>query len=245
MYALALNGSPQRNGPTKVFLEQVLAPLTTSGWKTEMVHLGCHPLASCNGCTKCFRRNDGLCALESDNFNPIYAKMLKSNAIILGSPAGFNANLVPEVNNFIGRSAYLSTANKSPLAGKVGTAIISVAQGNFIEAQDKAQRFFLRSKMIVPGISGWNTDALRLHRHKRESKEEVLEEMKKIGEMINWLARAIQPSLRDLPQEKAVAPPPARVSAAIQLPPGSISLMKRDPNLPMLLQDMYSEPQGR
>ena len=245
MYALALNGSPQRNGPTKVFLEQVLAPLVNFGWKTEVVHLGSQPVAPCNGCTKCFRRTDGLCAIESDHFNPIYSKMLKSNAVVLGSPAGFNANLVPEVNNFIGRSAYLSTANKSPLAGKVGTAVISVTQGNFIEAQDKAQRFFLRSKMIVPGIAAWNTDAIRLHKHKRESKEEILEEMKKTGEMINWLARAIHPSLQDLPQEKTATAPPARASAGIQLPPGAISLMKRDPNLPMLLQDMYSEPRGR
>ena len=243
MHAVAINGSPQEYGSTKTLLEHVLEPLESSGWSTEIIQLGGCNLNPCDGCTKCFKRNNGLCAVESDGFNRIYSKMLKSNAVILGSPAGFNASLVPEVNDFINRSAYLATANKAALAGKVGVAVIDVPRGSFIEAHDKAHRFFLRSKMIVPGVSAWNTDARRLHKHRKVSDTETLEEMRRTGEMVNWLARAVAPCLQNLPAED---PEFMRISDRRDIysqlePPQTNALLERKPNLPILLPDSYFE----
>lgn len=246
MHIVAINGSPQEHGSTKVLLEHVLAPLEASGWSTEIIQLGGSELKSCEGCTRCFKGGNGLCAEETDGFNTIYARMLKSNAIILGSPAGFNASLIPEVNNFINRSAYLASANRAALAGKVGAAVIDVPRGSFIEAHDKAHRFFLRSKMIVPGISGWCTDAKRLHKHRKVNDVETLEQMRTLGEMINWLGRAVEPHLGKLPMEKNNALPMFGQEGFFQAGSDRESpIAKKDFNLPMLLQDMYSEPQGR
>ena len=187
--------------------------------------------------------------METDGFNSIYAKMLPANAIILGSPAGFNADLVPEVNNFINRSAYLSTANKCALAGKVGAAVIDVPRGSFIEAHDKAYRFFLRSKMVAPGVAGWNTDARGLHKHKRVSSAATLEEMRKLGEMVNWLARAVEPCLHSLPEEmpgRKVVTERRDIFSEPRAPqPTTNAIAKKKFNLPMLLPDSYSEPPGR
>lgn len=202
MHAVAINGSPQEKGSTKILLDHVLKPLEGAGWSTEVVHLGGGALHDCDGCTRCFSRADGLCVKSTDAFNAIFSRMLRSNAIILGSPAGIGASLVPEVNNFINRSAYLAKANQDVLAGKVGAAVIDVPRGSFIEALDKAHRFFLRSKMVVPGVSAWNTDTKRLHEHKKGSSAETLEEMRHVGEMIDWLARAVAPVLERLPRGK-------------------------------------------
>ena len=249
MHAVAINGSPKESGSTKTLLEHVLEPLERSGWTTEILQLGGNELKSCGGCTRCFRSSDGLCALDTDGFNSIYARMLPANAVILGSPAGFNADLVPVVNNFINRSAYLATANKCALAGKVGAAVIDVPRGSFIEAHDKAHRFFLRSKMIVPGVSGWNTDARGLHKHKRISNAATLEEMRNLGEMIDWLARAVEPCLHTLPGEtpgrQAVAERRDIFSEPAKPQPTTNAIAKKKFNLPMLLPDSYSELPGR
>lgn len=240
MHAVAINGSSQENGSTRTLLDHVLKPLHASGWTTEVIHLGGLQLYSCGGCTKCFRRFDGLCSAGADAFNEIFSKMLNSNAIILGSPAGIGANLVPEVNDFINRSAYLAKANKDSLGGKIGVAIIDVPRGGFIEAQEKAHRFFLRSKMIVPGVSAWNTDTGRLHQHKRMSGAETLEEMERTGEMVDWLARAVEPYLESLPRakEETVGGEEPRFS----LEEIRAMLEKDDATLPSLLQDTYFVP---
>ena len=253
MHAVAINGSPQARGSTKVLLECVLAPLNESGWTTEVVQLGGRNLNPCGGCTACFKYANARCAHNSDDFNAIYSRMLSSEAVILGSPAGFNADLVPEVNNFINRSAYLSAANKASLAGKVGAAVIDVPKGSFIEAYDKVNRFFLRSKMIVPGISGWGTGAKGLHKHRKVSDIETLKEMRRIGEMVDWLARAVQPCLKDLPEERgeAAAAVPMVIEEKALVPlettetQTSALVEWRRTNLPMPRPDKYSELAGR
>ena len=244
MHAVAINGSPQENGSTRVLLDHVLKPLNASGWTTELVQLGGRELYNCTGCTKCFTRTDGLCATNLDIFNELFSKMLNSNAIILGSPAGVGANLLPEVNNFIHRSAYLAKANKDALAGKVGVAVIDVPSGSFIEAQDKAHRFFLRSKMIVPGVSAWNTDTRRLHKHKKISDAETLAEMERTGRMIDWLARAVEPYLEDLPREKENSSFGEGEEPRFSLEEIKAMLEKEDVSLPSLLQDTYFVPPG-
>lgn len=249
MHAVVINGSPQEHGSTRVMLEHVLEPLEKSGWTTEMVQLGGRALRVCDGCTRCFKSATGLCAVESDDFNDIYLRMLPANAVILGSPAGFNAGLIPEVDNFINRSAYLATANRAALAGKVGTAVIDVPRGSFIEAHDKAHRFFLRSKMVVPGVSGWNTDSKRLHKHRKVSDKETLEEMRKLGEMVDWLARAVEPCLGSLPGEKgglvAAAGSASGDSDVLNIysrPEQALTkaVARRESNLPMIPPDNYS-----
>src|SRR6056297_1910671 len=37
MYALAINGSPRKNGNTGILLQEVLTPLSRAGWETELV----------------------------------------------------------------------------------------------------------------------------------------------------------------------------------------------------------------
>lgn len=245
MYAVAINGSPKARGFTKTLLEQVLCPLKNSGWKTEIVQLGGRGMVECDGCAKCLERSDGLCVVK-DEFNAIYGRMLRANAVILGSPAGFNAGLVPEVNNFFNRSAYLATINKAALGGKVGAAVITVPHSNFIEARDRAHRFFLRLKMIVPGVSGWSTDAKSLHKYKRVSDQETLGELQTLGEMVDWLGRAVQPHLQALPEEKVEFNPLQENEEIFVRPFGrNKALTSGRPSFPMLPPGSYSALLGR
>lgn len=47
MYALAVNGSPRKDGNTYNSLKEVLAPIAQAGWETEMVQAGGKEIRGC------------------------------------------------------------------------------------------------------------------------------------------------------------------------------------------------------
>ena len=91
MYAIAVNGSPRSGGNTELLLKEVLGELDTAGWDTELVKVGGTAIRGCIACQQCFKNIDNLCAVKSDNFNDIFTKMLRADAMILGSPTYFAA----------------------------------------------------------------------------------------------------------------------------------------------------------
>jgi multimeric flavodoxin WrbA len=40
MYALAINGSPRKDGNTYNLLKEVLEPIAQAGWETELIQVG-------------------------------------------------------------------------------------------------------------------------------------------------------------------------------------------------------------
>ena len=96
--------------------------------------------------------------------------------------------------------------------------------------------------MIVPGVSAWNTDTRRLHKHKKISDAETLAEMERTGRMIDWLARAVEPYLEDLPREKENSSFGEGEEPRFSLEEIKAMLEKEDVSLPSLLQDTYFVP---
>ena len=91
MYAVANNGSPRKGGNTEIMLQEVLGELQTAGWETELVKVGGTDIRGCIACTKCFENKDLRCAVKKDKFNDIFARLLKADAMIMGSPTYFAA----------------------------------------------------------------------------------------------------------------------------------------------------------
>ena len=56
-----------------------------------LLHVGNKAIRGCIACQKCFKNKDNQCSVKKDTFNEIFAKMLKADAIILGSPTYFAA----------------------------------------------------------------------------------------------------------------------------------------------------------
>lgn len=198
MYAVAVNGSPRKGGNTEVLLKAALAPLEENGWDTELVQVGGKNIRGCLACNKCFEKKDGKCIVDNDVFNPMMEKMLKADAILMGSPTYF-AGTSADLKALSERAGYVAYANDHAFAGKIGAAVVAVRRGGATHAYDTINHMYQMSQMIIPGSTYWNM-GVGLHKEDVKGDDEALRNMKNLGDMINWLGKTIQPNMDSFPK---------------------------------------------
>ncbi len=191
MYALAINSSPRKKGNTELMLHTVLEPLATAGWETEYEHIGGKPLKGCMACGNCMKSKDMQCATNDDLFNDLMAKMVRADALILGSPTYF-ADVNAEMKALIDRCGFVAMANGTAFAGKIGAAVVAVRRGGATHVFDSINHLFFISQMIVPGSTYWNM-AYGLEKGDAASDGEGLANMRQLGRAIDWLGKALAP----------------------------------------------------
>ena len=189
MKALAINGSPRKDGNTAALLNHVLAELEKEGIETEHCSLAGKKLRGCIACYKCFENKDRRCAIKDDDLNEFIEKMLEADAIILGSPTYFS-NVTAELKAVIDRAGLVSRANGDLFKRKVGAAVVAVRRAGAVPVFDAINHFFLIGQMIVPGSIYWNL-AVGLDKGDVEQDEEGVSTMKTLGENIAWLLKAL------------------------------------------------------
>ncbi len=155
MLAIAVNGSPRKGGNTEILLKEVLRVLRKARWRTEFMEVGGTDIRGCSACGMCLVRKDRQCAIKKDVFNKVFAKMLKADAIILGSPVYFGG-VCSDMKALVERSGYVARANGNAFQGKIGAAVVALRRGGAIHAFDTINHMFLMSRMIVPGSTYWN-----------------------------------------------------------------------------------------
>lgn len=198
MKALAINGSPRKNGNTKQLLEMVLDPLSEAGWETELYQLGGKPIAGCKGCWTCAKTKNFECSTKNDAFEEVFPKMLEADAIIIGSPTYFT-NVTAEVKALIDRSGVVALCNKSAFHGKIGAAVVAVRRGGGTQVQDMINHMFLMSQMVVPGSTYWNL-GMGLDEGDVQKDDEGIRNMNHLGRMIDWLGKSIAPHIDSFPK---------------------------------------------
>jgi len=198
MYAIAVNGSPRSGGNTELLLKEVLGELDTAGWDTELVKVGGTAIRSCLACKQCFENKDNLCVVKSDNFNDIFTKLLRADAMILGSPTYFAA-VSADLKALIERAGYVAYANDQAFSGKLGAAVVAVRRGGATHAYDTINHMFQMSRMILPGSTYWNI-GFGLEKGDVLEDEEGLANMRHLGKSIDWLGRNIKASIDSYPK---------------------------------------------
>lgn len=199
MYALAVNGSPRKGGNTETLLKEVLGELNNEGWETELIKVGGTDIRGCLACSVCFKKKNQQCAQTKDAFNEIYAKMLKADAMILGSPVYFAA-VGADLKALIERAGYVAFANNHAFAGKIGAAVVAVRRGGATHTFDSINHMYQMSQMIVPGSTYWNM-GFGLRREEVTEDAEGMANMRQLGRAIGWLGKAIQPALDTYPKK--------------------------------------------
>jgi multimeric flavodoxin WrbA len=199
MYALAVNGSPRKEGNTHLLLKEVLGELDKANWETELVKVGGTSIRGCIACQKCFENQDNRCSIEKDKFNDIFSKMVKADAMILGSPTYFAA-VSADLKALVERAGYVAYANGHAFSGKIGAAVVAVRRGGATHAYDTINHMFQMSRMILPGSTYWNM-GFGLNEGEVRQDEEGLANMRHIGKSIDWLGRAIKPCIKDYPRQ--------------------------------------------
>jgi multimeric flavodoxin WrbA len=198
MYAVAINGSPRKGGNTELLLKTVISELHDAGWKTELVKVGGTAIRGCIACEKCFENKDNECAVKKDKFNGIFSKMLKADAMILGSPTYFAA-VSADLKALIERAGYVAYANDHAFSGKIGAAVVAVRRGGATHVYDTINHMFQMSRMIIPGSTYWNM-GYGLNKGEVIEDKEGLANMRHLGKCIDWLGKAIKPNIASYPK---------------------------------------------
>ena len=104
MKVIALNGSPRKKWNTATLLEKALEGAASQGAETELIHLYDLNFKGCISCFACKTKGGksyGRCAVK-DDMTPVFRKIEKADAIILGSPIYFG-NVSGEMRSFMER----------------------------------------------------------------------------------------------------------------------------------------------
>lgn len=183
MKALAINGSSRKDGNTADMLNVVLAELEKEGYETEHVQLAGSTVNACKACFGCAGR--GNCVFGNDIFQELYDKMVKADAIILGSST-YSADVSSTLKAVIERASVVSDTNPGMFRHKVGGAVAVARRAGAMNAIDTINHFFLNKEMFVAGSTYWNIAYGRLPGEAMKD-EEAVANMKNLGQNIAWL----------------------------------------------------------
>lgn len=155
MKVLAINGSPNVSGNTRLLLDMVCKELHAEGIDSEVYQLGGKLVHGCTGCGKCWELKNKRCIIGNDAMNELMDKVFDADGLLIGSPTYF-CNVTTEIKAFIDRVGMVSMSNDCLLKRKVGAAIVAVRRAGSIQVFDAINQLFLINQMIVPGSCYWN-----------------------------------------------------------------------------------------
>ena len=129
MNVMAFNGSPRKKWNTATLLEKALQGAASRGASTELFHLYDLNFKGCISCFACKTKGGksyGRCAVK-DDLTPIFRKIEKAGAVILGSPIYFGS-VSGEMRSFMERLLfpYLTYTDppQSLFSGKIKSGFI-------------------------------------------------------------------------------------------------------------------------
>ncbi|HHC19134.1 MAG TPA: flavodoxin family protein, partial [Euryarchaeota archaeon] len=112
MKVLYISGSPRRKSNTDFLLRVTMS--VTGGKFIKLVDYNIRPCISCRACLRQRR-----CCIEDDMANILIPELIKSDAIVLGSPVYFN-NVSAQMKAFMDRTWCI----RGKLRNKIGGAIV-------------------------------------------------------------------------------------------------------------------------
>ena len=192
MHAIAISGSPRKDGNTETLIRRCLDGLATRGIEGEFVTLRNKTIRPCQACDTCAKRKDRTCATKDDDFHPVFEAMQQADIIVVGSPVYFGS-ATPELMALLDRAGYVSRQCGNLLSRKLGgpIAVARRAGHNFTYAQ--LLFWYLINDMVVPGSSYWNV-ALARKAGEVVKDEEALATIDRFAENLAWLQGCVSAS---------------------------------------------------
>jgi len=186
MFAVAISGSPRKQGNTETLLRRCLDGLAARGVPGELISLRDKTIKGCRACEICRRNKDKRCNTRDDDFHPVFEAMLKADIIVVGSPVYFGS-AAPELMALLDRAGYVAKVNGNLFSRKLGgpIAVARRAGQNFTYAQ--LLLWYMINDMIVPGSSYWNVAVAR-EPGKEVEDVEALATIDRFAENLAWLA---------------------------------------------------------
>lgn len=177
MNVVYISGSPRDNSNTDYLLNLALS--ITDGQLVKLTDYRIDPCKSCWACQKLDR-----CVIDDDMSNILIPKLLKCDAIVLGSPVYFN-NVSAQIKTFMDRTWCI----RKQFRNKIGGAITVGRRYGLESAITAINAFFLKHEMIPAnrGVCG-----IAFSQGEIAKDEEAIESAKKLGERIRELGRILR-----------------------------------------------------
>ena len=187
MKAIALNGSPIKNGNTHILIKQALGAIEKEGIETEIIHLAALDIKPCTACDACIKKE--ACAIQDDLW-PVYTKMKEADAIILASPV-YCSSATPELKALMDRTSYITHWNGKVFARKVGGSLAVGRRGGHNFAIAQMNFWFLFNECYIAGAPVWTIGYAEAHGD-IEKDEEGLRTARNLGENIAFLVNKLK-----------------------------------------------------
>ena len=187
MKVVAFNGSPRKEGNTRILLETVCGELEKEGIQTEIIQIGGKQVHGCTACMKCFENKDNRCIIDNDFVNECIEKMIEADGIIIGTPTYFT-DVSVEVKALIDRAGFVAIANGGKLNRKAGAAVVAVRRAGATHAFDTINHLFGISGMFTVGSTYWNV-GMGLQAGDVKGDAVGLDTMKNLGQNMAWFLK--------------------------------------------------------
>lgn len=154
MKVLVINGSPKKEGNTKIALDIMKEELIKLGIEVEDFHVG-SKINGCLGCMKCTEMLNGTCIIKNDVVNEAVQKIIESDGVILSSPT-YYANISGTMKSFLDRVFFVAGVNGGLFRHKVGASISPVRRAGAVETISALDKYFTISEMFTSTSTYWN-----------------------------------------------------------------------------------------
>ena len=187
MKAIAIVGSPRKNGNTEILARRTLKAIEEEGLDTELIMLANLDIKGCNACDVC--KEEESCPIDDDLWS-IYTKMKQADAIIFASPVYFGS-VTSLLKALMERAGYIAYWNGRVFKGKVGGPLVVARRAgqNFTLSQ-LAYWFYLMG-CFVPGSTYWNI-AFGHGKGEVEQDEEGLKTAWNFGKNVAFLVKKLK-----------------------------------------------------
>jgi multimeric flavodoxin WrbA len=187
MKALAISGSPRKEGNTWQLLHLALEVLAGEGFETEFISLHNKQVQPCIACGACMKEKNQ-CA-QKDDLQEILPQMHAADALLVGSPVYFGS-ATPNLMALLDRAGYIARQGDNYFYRKVGAPIVVARRAgvNFTFAQ--LLFFFSIMGMVVPGSTYWPI-AYGLKQGDVLQDTEGLDTVKNLAANIAWVTKKL------------------------------------------------------
>ena len=187
MKAIAIVGSPRKEGNTEILARHTLKAIEEEGLDTELISLAGLDIKPCDACMVC--KKEESCPIDDDLF-PIYIKMKEADAIILASPVYFGS-ATALLKALMERAAYIAYWNGRVFEGKVGGPLVVARRAGQNFTLSQLAYWFYSMGCFVPGSTYWNI-AFGDRKGEVEKDEEGLKTAWNFGKNVVFLVKKLK-----------------------------------------------------
>jgi multimeric flavodoxin WrbA len=177
MRVLGISGSPRENGNTEIMVKEALEGARLAGATVEFIGLSGKCIEGCKACAQC--GEGGKCCIN-DDMQPLYPKLIASDAIIIGSPIYFGM-ITAQTKAFLDRTYFLTKTGRK-LENKVGAAITVGGRAGHEFSAAYLMDYMTLQGMVLPGKAF--AQSFSRERGAVAKEEKAMKEARALGERV-------------------------------------------------------------